>query len=328
MVDEARREIRGKPLIQRKASKPAALLASVALLALSGCAQERGDWPTLASALGWGGGEPQVSAVPQAPVRAAAERGAPALTEWARPSSAYGQQSPSAAYGQLSASAAYGMPLTSIVATPPPPPTGYMQGENMVAQAFAQGLAATAPTVTISANGPTFAPSSAQALPADLSGVVPRVVLETYNDALTDSTAMGGLAMNMAAGNIEAPEAGPQIEYLDPTIIRFSPGSSRLSQRDKRRISKLVKDYKNKGGVISVIGHASSRTNDMGKQKHDLVNFEVSFDRANIVSSELIRQGVAPEHLVMEARADRDPIYYEYMPAGETGNQRVEIFLQ
>jgi len=319
MVDEARREIREKPSARRKTARPAALLASVALLALSGCAQDRGDWPTLASALGWGGGEQQVSAAPQAPVRAAAERGAPALSEWAQPLPAYGQLSPSAAYS---------MPQTPIVATPPPPPTGYMQGDNMVAQAFAQGLAATAPTVTISADGPTFATPSAQALPTDLSGVVPQVVLETYNDALTDSTAMGAAAMDMAAGDIGALEAGSLIEYLDPTIIRFNPGSSRLSQRDKRRISKLVKDYKNRGGVISVIGHASSRTNNMDKQKHDLVNFEVSFDRANIVSNELIRQGVAPEHLVMEARADRDPIYYEYMPAGETGNQRVEIFLQ
>lgn len=298
----------GDGVVSERITRCFRVLALTAIIVLPGCAQGRGNWPTLASALGWGADrETGSTEMPQPSVRTAAERGASDLTAWS-------QTAPVAA------------PLAP-VAAPPPPPSAYMAGGDLVAQAFAEGLAATGPTAAAASAGMTFAPPSAQALPADLSGVVPQVVLETYNAALVGSSGPGvGPAATMEIGA----EAGSMAEFtlLDPTVIHFGKGSARLSTRDKRRLGKLVRNYKSRGGVVSVIGHASRRTGDMDRGKHNFVNFEISLDRANAVSGELLRLGVSPGDLVQEARADQDPIYYEYMPAGEAGNQRVEIFLQ
>lgn len=295
-------------------------LVFLAVVVLPGCAQGTGDWPTLASAIGWGEErESAVPAPPAEPVRVAAARGAPTLTDW--------DQTPeSTSYSASS----YSAPVAPYVAAPPPPPVGAMQGSDLVAQAFAQGFAATAPTITNVNMATVFAAPGGGALSTDLSGIVPRGVLDTYNDALSGSAiGGGGAAGTQLQSQAQAGfQAGFQADYLDPTVIQFQSGSSRLSSGDKRRISTLVRNYKSRGGIVNVVGHASSRTGDMDKAKHDMLNFEISFDRANAVTGELMRQGVAPDHVIMEARADRDPIYYEYMPAGEAGNQRVEIFLQ
>jgi len=55
------------------------------------------------------------------------------------------------------------------------------------------------------------------------------------------------------------------------------------------------------------------------------VNFNVSLNRANAVASELVRQGVPSEAVFVAAMSDSQPLYYEVMPAGDAGNQRVEI---
>ena len=60
--------------------------------------------------------------------------------------------------------------------------------------------------------------------------------------------------------------------------------------------------------------------------QHSMVNFEVSLSRANAVASELIRQGVPAGSVFVAAMSDSSPIFYEVMPAGEAGNQRVEVF--
>jgi outer membrane protein OmpA-like peptidoglycan-associated protein len=276
------------------------IAAVMALGLLSGCSQGRGDWPTLASALGWGGDRVPAPDLVVGPADAIAVSGAPNPTAWVAP------------------------PPIPVNPVQPVVPYAYENSGDLVAQSYAQGLAATAPAISTATAGPSFVSPAAQALPAELSGMVPHVVLETYNDALSQSVAAApnGMAANLGG------EVADQVEYLDPVVIQFKRGSSRLSPNDKRRLGGLVKDYRSQGGTVYVIGHASSRTGNMGKSKHDLVNFEVSVDRANAVTGELLRQGVSADHMMMEARADRDPIYYEYMPSGEVGNQRVEIFLQ
>lgn len=83
--------------------------------------------------------------------------------------------------------------------------------------------------------------------------------------------------------------------------------------------------FRERGGAIRVEGHASSRTRNMDPVQHHLVNFNVSLNRANAVANELIRQGVPPESVFVAAMSDSQPLFYEVMPAGDAGNQRVEI---
>jgi outer membrane protein OmpA-like peptidoglycan-associated protein len=108
--------------------------------------------------------------------------------------------------------------------------------------------------------------------------------------------------------------------------IQFGLGSSELSSRDHQVINAVAAAYRN-GGRLLVVGHASGRTGQMPKNRHKLVNFNVSFDRANAVAQALIRVGVPPERVSVEAVSDDQPIYSESMPTGEAGNRRAEIYV-
>lgn len=108
--------------------------------------------------------------------------------------------------------------------------------------------------------------------------------------------------------------------------IQFGRSSSRLDARDRQLIATVVSAHRQNGGNILVVGHASSRTTQLPKSAHEVVNFQVSFARANAVAQALIRNGVSPERVTVEAVADDQPIYSEAMPTGEAGNRRAEIY--
>jgi hypothetical protein len=107
--------------------------------------------------------------------------------------------------------------------------------------------------------------------------------------------------------------------------VRFKSGSASLTSGARKQVRQIVGMYRQRGGAIRVEGHASSRTRNMDPVQHHLVNFNVSFNRANAVARELVRQGVPSEAVFVAAMSDSQPLYYEVMPAGEAGNQRVEI---
>ncbi len=110
-------------------------------------------------------------------------------------------------------------------------------------------------------------------------------------------------------------------------VVRFPAGSASLvpAARDTLR---LVADlHREQGGTIRVIGHASTRTREMPVERHKMVNFGVSLRRAQVVADALIRLGVTPEAISVGAMSDNEPIYHEWMPSGEAGNRRAEIFL-
>jgi flagellar motor protein MotB len=109
--------------------------------------------------------------------------------------------------------------------------------------------------------------------------------------------------------------------------VLFGNGSSKLSRNDIKVIESAVKMKKEKGGTLRVVGHASSRTRDVDPLRHRLVNFRLSLARANSVARALIRRGIPAHELQVQAMSDNAPVYYEFMPAGEAGNRRAEIYL-
>ncbi|MBO6785012.1 MAG: OmpA family protein [Alphaproteobacteria bacterium] len=109
--------------------------------------------------------------------------------------------------------------------------------------------------------------------------------------------------------------------------IQFGHSSARLGARDRQIINAVASAYRNTGGQILVVGHASSRTAQMPKNRHELANFNVSFARANAVAQALIGAGIPPARVTVEAVSDDQPIYSEAMPTGEAGNRRAEIFV-
>ena len=115
----------------------------------------------------------------------------------------------------------------------------------------------------------------------------------------------------------------------EPVIVYFADGSSRITARALAKVGDIARRYKaNGGGVIRVVGHASSRTRNLTIDKHKLVNFSISMDRAQAVARELVRQGVSPGVILVEARSDNEPLFFESMRAAETQNRRAEVYLE
>lgn len=116
------------------------------------------------------------------------------------------------------------------------------------------------------------------------------------------------------------------ISYLAATIL-FGHGSTALDPAERDTLRKIAADYRKTGGTLRIVGHASSRTTDMRPLQHQLANFQVSVSRAETVAQELARLGVFRNAMQVSGVGDSQPIYYEVMPAGESGNRRVEIFV-
>ena len=108
--------------------------------------------------------------------------------------------------------------------------------------------------------------------------------------------------------------------------VLFLNGSSALNGKAKAIIRDIVEMYKTRQGSFRIVGHASHRTKNLPVQRHKLVNFQISLDRATVVANELIRLGVHKSAIQIAAVSDSQPIFYESMPEGEAGNRRAEIF--
>jgi len=108
--------------------------------------------------------------------------------------------------------------------------------------------------------------------------------------------------------------------------ILFGNGSDDLDGQDKRILVQVVQLQKERGGLVRVVGHSSSRTRDMDPVRHAMVNYNLSSARANKIAATLIRQGMPAEVLLVDSRSDSMPLYAENMPSGEAGNRRAEVY--
>ncbi len=60
---------------------------------------------------------------------------------------------------------------------------------------------------------------------------------------------------------------------------------------------------------------------------HQAINNNLSLKRASAVGGALLQMGVPGADVAISAVGGQAPIFYEFMPTGEAGNRRVEIFL-
>ena len=128
-------------------------------------------------------------------------------------------------------------------------------------------------------------------------------------------------------GTAQSAPAAPARQELI-AVIFFGFGSSGLNATDMQVLRDVATLHGQRGGQILVVGHASSRTGTMSPVQHQMANFNISVRRANAVAEALGRLGVAGNAIRTEAVSDSQPVYHEFMPTGETGNQRAEIFFQ
>jgi outer membrane protein OmpA-like peptidoglycan-associated protein len=110
-------------------------------------------------------------------------------------------------------------------------------------------------------------------------------------------------------------------------IIFFEEGSNRIGRNDMSKLKKIAQTQLRSGGVLKVVGHASSRTRQLPLDEHKLVNLDASQRRATSVAQTFLDLGVAGDNLIIESVSDAIPLSVEAMPSEEAKNRRVEIFL-
>lgn len=178
-------------------------------------------------------------------------------------------------------------------------------------------------------------PASAQlrAAPGELATVViSSQGIETIGAMAAAETTMPAVApppQTPAASRLmesRAVLAAPGRTVKVATIL-FDNGSSKLKAHDKRILRAVTRLQRKNGGKLRIVGHASARTRNLPPVKHKMANFQVSAARADRVVSELVRMGVKKEDIQIAAVSDAEPIYYEFMPSGEAGNRRTEVYL-
>ena len=111
-------------------------------------------------------------------------------------------------------------------------------------------------------------------------------------------------------------------------VIYFNHNSTALSQNDLQVLRQVVALQQQRGGVLRVVGHASQRTAQLDPRAHEATNLRLSQRRAESVARALRGFGVSSDAVIPEGRGDSEQLFHEFMPTGEAGNRRVEIFLQ
>lgn len=203
-----------------------------------------------------------------------------------------------------------------------------------------QQLAPATPVVQAPAPIPQYIPPAPDEETTTVISGNGRVNVQRYSSAPSYGSATqshsvvntGGLAMGLGMTGpgpyaLEAyNNAGTSVSTLVATI-QFADGSASLSGHDQAILRQVVALQKQHGGVLRVIGHASSRTDNMSWNRHDQANLKVSQGRARSVMRSLMELGATKSALYVGAAADNEPIYQEAMPSGEAGNRRTEIYL-
>ena len=110
-------------------------------------------------------------------------------------------------------------------------------------------------------------------------------------------------------------------------VIYFGHGSAGLDSQDLEVLRGVVAAQRQRNADVMVVGHASARTGNTSQAQHQIANFNISLKRANSVAAALTKLGIASNRVRAEAYSDAQPVYHEFMPTGEAGNRRAEIFL-
>lgn len=109
--------------------------------------------------------------------------------------------------------------------------------------------------------------------------------------------------------------------------IQFPNGSAKIGAREHKILRQVAAQHKRLGGTIRVVGHASSRTRSADMAKHKMINLRISAARADSIAKELVKLGTKAGDINIGAVSDSEPRFHEYMPSGEAGNRRAEIFI-
>ncbi len=212
-------------------------------------------------------------------------------------------------------------------------------GERLVADGAAPAGAPAAPAIAKNL-GAAGAPALAKPVPAAAPVGVPVQASSTTKIAPVPAPPVQSPVQKLPQVAAPAPAApSPAQTAAAPAVVQprtselaaiiyFAHGSDSLNANDRNVLRDIVALSRERNARIRVIGHASARTGTLDPVEHRITNLEVSQRRAEAVTAALVRSGAARDRIRTEARADTLPVYHEFMPTGEAGNRRAEIFLE
>jgi len=203
---------------------------------------------------------------------------------------------------------------TAVANTPPPPVATTVVSSQGIERVYEEQLAASSATSVVGAENMAFDAASTPIQSSSTASTSSAPSVVALQNPVDDS---GRTITNYAATDGTIP-----IE-----IIFFQQGSNRIGRSDKQKLKKIAKTQFHSGGVLKVVGHASSRTRELPLDEHMLVNLNASQRRATAVAQTFLDLGVAGDNLVIESVSDAVPLTVEGMPSEEAKNRRVEIFL-
>jgi flagellar motor protein MotB len=145
---------------------------------------------------------------------------------------------------------------------------------------------------------------------------------------IVDTSQLGDAPLaGYAAAPYIAPAGTMAVAGRPVAVIFFADASAGLSGRAQSVLHDVYLLQQQQGGRLRVVGHASLHTAPLDPARHEEVNYKLSATRANAVARALIRMGAPGGSISVVAEGSKAPVFYEFMPTGEAGNRRVEIYL-
>ncbi|HXV24482.1 MAG TPA: OmpA family protein [Alphaproteobacteria bacterium] len=111
-------------------------------------------------------------------------------------------------------------------------------------------------------------------------------------------------------------------------LVFFDNGSAELKPKGRDVLRALAALQRDKGGVLRLVGHASSVSTASDPAERAEINDRVARRRVEAAAAELRRLGLAADQIQLAATGAEAPAYDEATPLGEAGNRRVEIYLE
>jgi outer membrane protein OmpA-like peptidoglycan-associated protein len=111
-------------------------------------------------------------------------------------------------------------------------------------------------------------------------------------------------------------------------LVFFDNGSTELKPKARDVLRAVAALQHERGGVLRLIGNASSPTNAANATDAAEINKRISLRRAEAAAAELRRLGLEEDQIQVSSRGAEAPAYDEASPVGEAGNRRVEIYLE
>ncbi|UYV37123.1 OmpA family protein [Rhodobacteraceae bacterium D3-12] len=126
---------------------------------------------------------------------------------------------------------------------------------------------------------------------------------------------------NSVGNDVQVTNTGDRLIVTLPQDILFATDSASLRPdlvRDIRAVAGNLNSYPN--STVQVLGH----TDNVGDAAY---NQDLSFRRANAVSTLLINEGVASSRVQPMGRGENQPVSSNLTPEGRQQNRRVEIVI-